>query len=1221
MLFDFSNTKEIHKAFSFFGNNNHFFPGTLISVYIPAIEDGIELNVSSIKPEVEFAKVKPQNEKYLSINSIIKKLEVDKEILYGTLLTELKRELCSGTEHSLVFVSFRGCAIQKKIIKKTLYFLLTDYEINHKANVVILHSPPDNITGEIASEILMLNDAIKNYKLHPLPIIDFDKKNNDLNITWLGIYNDDDKVKLNDLLYEQYSIAKTDFQDPANISGHLNEFDTHGNLISNFPSKNNIINFFKLESEIFLSKQVEDLLDRYDCIKIDDGKSLYLCNGNYYQKEYVELNNLIGDRNDCNTVTQLLFAKICERISDSKEYKFIGVTTSSHKILKSLEIQNLIDKDSYISLDNYHTFENDLGNEVVEPGKKYILICDVLSTGFLTKRIQTKVNELGATIDFIGVIVSTSDHVTSNIIDFSNEFKDKLISLYERKIRKFKRNEISQEVIEKDIIRVNPHTNIPIRLSINATGYNESIIFPSEISYIPDSNEIVIRNRFLESISAEAINVGFLKFNNVIHPYFFETDRILKNIDKTILKEIFFKIKRTEELKREKYIKVFYPRKSGIENFDFLSLSDVIGNDSIEEIEIERFGTPEGWKFPHNTNYLNSKIKNNFCFILDDGSCSGDSLIQMIDEISFYEAKEILLLCFIGRVNDHKREFFSRLANIKIVGGKKISLSIFFVCHWHIPTYYLDENPNIRETAWLNSIIAIQNTPQNIKEISKKIINAIKPRKRISDFEDYQHIPKIKGTNDIPKKDLLLIREELGKVIGYRLYKESFDFFDYLITKYEKRVNNKDRYKEIELLCGCFVYEPYLYEKIQGILPDVVDKIEQFVDVLIFNHQAIAPNLTYVWDKKDIIHLFFVVFKNEKLLEHLTKAKFIQLAQFTKQKQSALDYVLYKLLYYFPITNTEINIHSSAIKKLLLDVGDSEQLSNTAKTKIKVYRWFISSLPSSNTFQDFQSKLKANFEKIVDQKYHDDNIYNDKQIINSVLLDIGNRIRKGQTYENEVISIRTHWENIAAFIRDIVSFARSFPKFFIDEKLLFEIDSKENSLRKIYGELTEMIYNENSKGIEVGKKLTEIFVRFILDESQLLKIFSKLNTKNALTILDETFLKRIEDNYSINKIDIVLNTNIALDFPQYFFEIILRELYSNFRHIDSSKMLKISITKTSDNFLKIKIWNFLNDEDFVSGGNNGIKILKNLNNPFLKTYYKRYSRKINHLQVIKIKIL
>ena len=78
----------------------------------------------------------------------------------------------------------------------------------------------------------------------------FPKIKDILKVKWLGIYDDSDKEKLNNLLYEQYSLAKSDFKDPANITGQLNEFDSYGNLISNFPNQDDIINFFRRENEI-----------------------------------------------------------------------------------------------------------------------------------------------------------------------------------------------------------------------------------------------------------------------------------------------------------------------------------------------------------------------------------------------------------------------------------------------------------------------------------------------------------------------------------------------------------------------------------------------------------------------------------------------------------------------------------------------------------------------------------------------------------------------------------------------------------------------------------------------------------------------------------------------------------------------------------------------------------------------------------------------------------
>lgn len=1198
IFFDFSNQREIEKAFSYFGNNKHFFPGTLISLYIPAIEDSAKIDVSAIKPEITFSKVKPDNIKYLSINTIADKLEIRKESLYTALLQELKTAICGGKDHSLVFISFKGCEIEKRIVKKTIYFLLTDYEINHLNNVVILNSPAENLIEEIASEILALNSALKNYKIHPLPIIDFDDNTDDLNVKWLGIYDNEDRVKLNDLLYENYSLAKSDFKDPANISGHLNEFDSYGNLISNFPSRDDIINFYRHENETLISKQVEALLDKHNCIKKDNKTSLYLCNGNYYQKEYVELNNLVNDRNDCNTITQLLYSKLKSRIKNLDKYIFIGITTTSHKLLKSLELQNLITTENYISFDNYHTFETDLTEDVIDSAKKYILICDVISTGFLTKRLNARLSELGTSIDHIAVVTSTLHPEFETTKSFLNEFENKTIFLTKYPITKYKRADIVKELFSKNIIRVNPHTNIPITLSINETNFNESIIFHSEIEYFEESNEIIINNRFLKSINKSSIHIGFYKFNNLIHPYFFNTKIILEEFDEELLKEVFKRINNIS-FEKEK-VQIFYPRKSGIDYFNFTQLKSVINNHLIEEIEIERFGTPEGWRFPHNTDYLSAKIENNFCFILDDGSCSGDSLIQMIDEISFYDAKEIVLLCIIGRVNDHKREFFSRLSRIKVKDGKSIPISIYFVCHWHIPTYYLDENPNIKETSWLKDIISLQNTPQSIKRIASSISREIKPRNDTA-FKDYKYLPRERDGNEIPKKELLIIREELGKVIGYRLYKESFNFFDCLIRKYEKRSKTKDRYKEIELLCATFIFEPYLYDKILGILPDVIEKIEEFVRILIFSNEKIYENLTYSWNKKDIVHLFFIVFKDEKLIQELTIERFKLLIEFTQQVDSTTNYILYKLLRYFPISSTQFieKKFDTQIKGLIVKLNDDETVLNK---EVRKYYNFITSLPSRNDFSSQLLQLKENYSKQKEQEFHDEkksfnhNISELVVTIREIISDIKN---SNPLQSSNIITIRKCWFKILNFINPILSFSSSFTEFLLPYTF-HELVNQTTSLRQMVGFIEDIILSNNESLIDLEKlEVIKKYVVKIQTDFEVNSTFYQVieNHESSLDEFVSSLNHELQSSFTVAaNISLTDSNKKKLNIPMLYMEkLLVAELVTNMKKYsktgESTKVKFDGRYLTNERF-ELKIANEILDLKSKHSNGEGTKCLK-----------------------------
>lgn len=1232
ILFDFSISDDIEKAFSYFGNSELFFPGTLISFYIPAIEDISKFDSTSIKPpEVVFLNVKSTNKKYVNMNTILEKLDVPKEQLYPALRQELRREIYDPINHSLVFISFKGCNVDRRIVKKTLYFLLTDYEINNRNNVVILNSPPKDIIDNIASEILGINNALKNYKLHPLPIIDFDENNKDLNVKWLGIYNDEDKEKLNDLLHDQHSLAQSDFNDPANIIGHLHSFDSYGNLISNFPNKDNIIEIYRIENDLIIAKQVEDLLVKHECIKKNDDVSLYLCSGNYYQKEYVELNNLVNDKNDCQTISNLLYSKLKSEIGNLADFNFIGITSTSDKILKSLEAQNLISKNSYTSIDASHTFENDLNEKKIDSNKKYILVCHVISSGFLTDKLNLRLEELGTSIEYVAVIVSILDPNFEPTELFISNYKNRLFSLYEYPISKLLGNEVindlfSDDLFSKEIIRINPYTNIPIRLSISQTNYEETVVFGSKTTYIDQKDEIIIENKFLDSISEDTICIGFLKFNNVIHPYFFKTEEILPELSNELLETVFKAIEKSRLVKgqfKTKKIRVFYPRKSGIEYFDFRQLKTVLKNEDIEEIEIERFETAEGWKFPHNSDFLKAKVEGNICFIFDDGSCSGDSLIQMIDEISFYNAKEIILLCIIGRVKNHKREFFSRLTTIKVNSKEIIPLSIYFVSHWHIPTYYLDENPNLRETAWLNDIINFQNTPRSIKEIAKSVRNAITPKEK-KGFTDHTYLPKTKDTEKIPKKELLLVREELGKVIGYRLYKESFDFFNKLIRKHSQEQKSKDHYKEIELLCATFIYEPYLYEKITKVLPDVVEEIEKFVRELLSN-KRIDKSLTYKWSKKDIIHLFFIVFKNKDLIDELKGEMFEKLISFTKKNKSdsnpiALCYILYKLLSYFPLNPTQFKEKKfdSKIKELIIDLIKSNLVDNTETRK---FLNFISSLPYEKDFKYQISELQTSYENQRIPEFHEEgksfnhNVTELIVTIREVIIKLRN---KTLVSNDEIRIIKKSWAKIFEFVNPILSFSRSFNDFL---KPFFAVTDQINLLGLRIGEVEEILLSNKESILDienlekVKKNVDSIQLDFELNSlfHQIIET-PQTNLSYFISALKEEFQSK---SFSIFEKENLPEISIAkINIPSvYVDKLLVKELGVNmtkYCKVNSHSQIELNYDMDVENQFTLQITNktFKDNSQFSNGrGTESLLLMSDCNIFGFKYRYKNIGQR------------
>ena len=1230
ILYDFSSTDNIEDAYKTFGNNQLFFPGTLISLYIPAIENENILNESSIKPEIIFEYIKPKNKLYVSLNQVLKNVSKEKGKLYSQSLKQLRESiLFNEDEPTIVYLSFLGCKIEDRLARKILIYLMTDYDINIKTNVVLIHSPKDEVIESVSKIINSLNPVYKKYKIHPLPLINYDISSDNFNIKWLGIYNDYDIIKLDNLLLTEYSLEKSDFNEPSYIEGHITSFDKYGNLTSNFPDRETLVELFNNEEDILSTNNFKSILEDSNGIVKDNGKDLYLCNGNYYQREYIEINNIINSKNELETITHLFYDRLKKKINNIDDACFISITSTSNKILQSFSDLGLILEKQQLSFEDYHSFEVDINKNKVNPKTVYILICDVISTGFLTEKIANKLTAKGAKLNYVGVLVSVIDEKFRTEQNYLKTISNNIVSLLDYKIQKFETDEIKDEIITKNIIRINPYTNIPIRLSFEETNYNDSIIFHSTIEYDEISNNILFKNEFLDSVNEENLKVGYYKFNNVIHPYFFDTKPILDNLEVSLLKKVFSKINKPKL--NSKKVLLFYPRDSGIKsNVFFSNLKSGIANDKIEEIEIDRINTKEGWRFPHNSNHLSSKVDGNLCLIIDDGSSSGDSLIQMIDEISFYNAKEIILLCFIGRINDHKREFLSRLSSIRVKNGTPIDLSIYFATHWHIPTYYLDSNPIIKETNWLNELVNIANTPNNIKKIANRILEEIEPKNKT--FKDYKYLPKNIGTETIPKKELIKRREEIGKVIGYRLYKESFKYFDAFIRKYSQNKKEANRYQEIELICACFVYEPYLYDKLSKILPDVIILIEDFVKYLIYSYDKYEKHKSYDWDKKDVIHLFFIVFKDEKLIGELNEENFLKLIEFTSPKESSLGYILYKLTKYIPLNKKELST-------LKFDIEIKELIQKLIESKcnnyniLKQYLNFTSTLPSRGDFKSQLFNLQLHYKKQQEEDLH----LNKKQfghyvsafsaIIGKLIANIESSIELELA---DIKKIKNLWVHITEFTTPILNFTSSFPEFltpYPSLKLYKQLENGDYSVRTKIGYNDDAIFSidKDFKDTSILKKIDKNIkeIQLEIDESSLFYKLVSSNTTDLKNLIDELLKKFNDKGLAIieTKKDLV-NENTICDIPStYSKELIVKEIINNIiNHSIKEKAIEIVIKKENDSIVLI-INNDIKKKDFPNSTREGLRCLSNLSDGDLFGFsYQKEKSGIQFIQTLKFKI-
>lgn len=1209
VLYNFSRTTDIEKAFSTFGNKNLFFPGTFITLYLPAINNGIKIDESVIKPVIQIPKYVKSQARYVSLYKLIEKANQENEKdIYSILFTELY-DIFKKNINTLTYFSLENIT-DKQLIKKTIFFLIANYEININNNVVIFHPPKKELLDEINHEIVSLSRVNKNYKIHPLPFIYFEPTTNVIALYWLGIYDNQDKKTLDNLLYNQFSIAKSDFNNPDSIIGHLNYFDSYNNLESIFPNENEIIEFYK-KGELFSRISEIDTLVKNKCIS-RNSDSIFLCNGNYYQKEYLELINLLNDQKICRFLSTTLFNILLNYFDnnkfDNKKYKFIAFTSSSHRILNSLKEEGFVATQDLILIDNYHDIEK-LGKKlpVNLVDYNYIIFCDAISTGYLVTRIDSLL--VKDQLKYIAVIADTIDPNFASSKEFYENYEKKIVSLVKYPIQKFLRDspEIAKYLNSEKVLRINPYTNIPIKLSNNETN--------------PDKT-ILTKDEFLEILNEKDINIGFLKFNSIIHPYYFDTKKIIKEVGILLFEKIFNKkntLGQNMFTIDTKNLRIFYPKDSDIQYLDFKRFKhDVLKDHSAAQYELERFNTEDGWKFPHTTEHIGEIVNGNPVLILDDGTCTGDSLTQMINEISFYNPNKITVLSLIGRLLVHRREFLSTINRIK-KNKKILEVEIFFGSHWHIPTYLIDDNPNTIERKRLSELIRISNTPSRIKKFSYSIYRSLQPKQK-DVFTNHKYLPKIKGTSLAPFKEMIKTRDEVGKVVGYRFYKENFNWFNSFIRKYESS-ERIDRYKEIELLSATISYEPYLYTRLRKILPDITDKLCEFIDSIIFgnpkrrNKQLNVNDLYYEWDNKDLIHLLFIINPNDELIDKLKeKDNTSRLLQFFERNEIPIDYLFYKFLMFFPLNSFEIKEKNpSKILALLKTFPQNDKMKEDYLRQLNIFKAYISSLPSKKEFNHQLIEISDTLENLLKDKFHKTSL---RAQLGYILSDV-----ETMNVNFDAVDFRlfqNNWINISKFLALILSFVNSYPSY-LPRKIFIEAES----ISLIYGRLNELIPNlrKNSSFIELDTNLEAIRRSIFNSNSEIFKLFLNPMTYNILSNI-ESKIKEF-NMVEICNIQSTIHKDSKLVFPEYYFkEIVLDTILNNLRHRDiTNDPVIIYVHDSLDKgYVEIKIENSI-CSDYKPGTGYGSVILDYANgfpqDGFKYNAHKSDNIYIQHLQIKK----
>lgn len=1184
IAFDFSDSKSIEDSIVYFGNNAHYFPGISYTIYIPerTIDDGIDS--SAIKPytsigDFNFKKENVLNLSLFDIQLRHKEKALEKRELYNSLFDTLTGQLKTKDE-TLIYLDFTGYEIDERIAKKIIFYLCTDYNVNLKNNVIVLNPPPLELLNEVQNELLMLGDVERTFKVHPTPFV-FDR-NDDVEIFWLGIFSESDKLKLDNLLLEDHDLRKSDFEEPESIVGHINQYDNYGNLRTIINS-DSLLRFYQKQAHVIQEKEVEKIIK--PCLKAFPN-SIFLCNGHYYQHSYLQLFDVLSNSDKRDYLIDILFNKIKETTGGLSNTVFIGITSSSHKILDYFEAKTGLDPANFVRLNNYFSFQDEDGfGQNLNNKKEIILLCDVVSTGFMVEHVERQLSLIGSSLKCIGVLVNAIDEeYNKENVDYKR-LNSIIVSVFRLKLEKFNRSQISEELRADTlkVVRINPFTNTPITQEIEESNYDDSILVENE--------------EFVKLINADHIRIGYYQFNSLIHPYFFDMKAVLmlERSSKVLLKKVFENLKRNEKIEDVELL--FYPKSSAIEKIDYkFLLNEVFGNHSIDIYELERFSTSKGWRFPHPPQHLREIATSKKALVLDDGSCSGESILQMIDEIAFLDVSEIIVVSIIGRVNDHKREFFSRIRSIKSNTGE-IKVSIFFGSNWHIPTYNLAKSPVIEEQKKLESLIDFPNTPNFLKIIAQGVIDEVNP-KSVNEGDNKFLVTSKSG--ETISHDLVLIRNEVGKIADYRFYKESFKFFDEFIAIYEskdKKIRGESPYQLIEGICAVLLHEPYLFDSMKKVIPDVVVKIKEFVNSLFWSAKKIElQDLHYSWSRKNLFHLVFIVYQNEELFEFLNAQKLNNLIKDFVLKNSDLNYLLFKLSYYLPINESEPerNNLTGKLHLLINQLIEYGNLNEEHLKTIKRFRSFSSTITTSGDFEASLSIVKTNYERITDDRYHNNWISTDHDALQMQLEIIS------EDYSSDVESkVKLRFENVSVFLDDLLAFSNSFKSFFkpLGQKVVTDIES---NLRSMYGKLTDQIDQLSSQSDiqEIINLEKELYNNYVRSESYFYRVFKKIITKDLGTEFQK-FIEEVKSEHEGISVKLTgaVPDGVQLRIPLIFItDVLFGQIQKNFRHADLSKPVQFHWTKLNKTSVVLKITNYgLVDKEVELGGGTGLLQLEALN--------------------------
>ncbi len=1237
-----------HDYVKYFGNSDEYFKGSMISIYIPENSLGISLEV--IKPIFNKQTEVQKEAKYFSVLVAKKKAidrlnierqEKDKGKEYSYILSELD-EFLSSLKNGFytVYIDFAALPGNIRIFKKIFQYLSTSYHIiPERVNAIIINPPDLELIQEISLIQRSDSDPLKSLKYHATPCIynlhNYHKKNNSeiegrFQIVWLGVQNDQDAdILTEEIQFEMPSYKRQlDFLKPDSIGGNIVSFDNAGNLIKH------ISNFEELA--------IESLV--ISCITNEPDK-IYLAAGNYYQEEFLSFLEKLQDFQYSELMALKLIDELESRDLIDKFDTIISITLTSQLLVRAFEDvffdrypQNKL---QILRLSSYHSFQDELAYQTISAKNNVALLCDVVATGFLVKKLSASLNKKNAKLITVISLVDTRSKNVNNIPNFRESIFEEIsdiniISLYKKPVNRY----ILNPYPEKKVIRINPITNDQSTLSIDKSEKDKIIYYEFE-SFLKQIKE---PENFLK--------IGFIENNTSLHTYYVEIDRILKEQPVQLLKTLLGEIKQRElirvnknsiektssrfdfidyhinklkiELPSENVLLgditlqlaklklsssgttksdlpdidvVFYPILSGIDHIKHSVLSEQIFSDPrISIYPLPRINTTGGWRFTFPPKFLNERVKSKNILILDDGSLTGDTVIQLISEVAYYEVNRIIVLSIIGRVKDFQREFLTRMQEIKVKRfknneieatgetlndvTKNVPIHVYFATHLHIPAFHRDRsNDFYKENLKLIEYLRISNIPLNIRDYILFRITEIKRHNTLFTLNNIlpKYLPIDRKTLRPPLIRLFKYRDVIGRLQSFRFFKEYFVEIEEIIQYYNKEdyENDIDHWEKIELILAILIHEENLIQIINDLFPDLLIHIRKFLKKIFISEEILLKDLYYLWEAYPLTKLFYIFFTEVKFENEsellLSCIKFAEKDN-THLSLNLLCFLLFKELAHSNEENF-IKVNKEWVYVFIDDLTKNYSASFKPETIRDIERLlsycntnpFIS---EENNFHFCSLQLHRFYsqEEIVKGRNHN-NLEKHNGIILSCLQELEDGVLDLEEQSEDIEKIINAWIVVKESLELITKYALGIQEILIkyDEKIIYnQIIGNSYSVMNKINVISERIFNNKiiSEVPEFMKEVQFFKKRVILHESPCRSFFGEYITDLIkiwkMEFSNITKLKNFKMTDKLESAKVYLHKPIVQ-------KIIFRELASNMEHADINEPI-ICSWKIEDNF-------------------------------------------------------